>query len=252
MYYFAINLTIMKTSTLKPQCDPMGAAISDFQHKGKAGKLRVLSSMFDEDSIEVSYLFRTVDQMPKLEKKALEMVRGNVLDVGAGSGCHALALQRRFRVTAIDISMLSRDVMRERGVRNAHCINFYDLRLEGSFDTILLLMNGTGIIGDIGNIPVFFARMRNLLAHGGQVLIDSSDLKYLYEMEDGSYDIDPSEGYYGQVDYQMVYGDVKGESFNWLYLDFETLKMHARNFGFNCELVERGDHYDYLAKLSVK
>lgn len=242
----------MKTATLNPNSDPMGTALLEYQQKGKAGQLKVLSSMFDDDSIDVPYLFRSVDQMPRLEQKALELSYGHVLDVGAGSGCHALALQKRTPVTAIDISPLSTQVMKERGVYDARCINLFDFRLEGSYDTILLLMNGTGIIGNIMNIPMFFARMRNLLAHGGQVLIDSSDLRYLYEQEDGTYDINPADGYYGQVDYQMEYKQTKGEPFDWLYLDFDRLKTHARNFGFNCEIVMKGDHYDYLAKLTLK
>ena len=245
----------MNTTTLNPTRDPMGSALLDYQLTGKASKLRVFSSVLDEDEIEVQYLFRTQKEMPVVERKALELARehgGHVLDVGAGAGCHALALQDKLDVTAIDISSLSQRVMKERGVRDARCINLYDFRLEGSFDTILLLMNGTGIIGDMMNMSYFFLRMRNLLAHGGQILIDSSDLKYLYQEEDGTYNFEGKEGYYGQIDYQMEYKDVKGDSFDWLYVDFETLRIIAAANGFKCEKVVDGPHFDYLARLSLK
>ena len=243
----------MNTSTLSPQKDPMGAAILDYHLHGRSEKLRVMSSMFDDDEIEVPYLFRTLDEMPPLEQKALELAHGDVLDVGAGAGCHSMVLQQRYmNVTAIDISAQSVQVMRDRGIENAHCINLFDFRLEGGYDTILMLMNGTGVIGSLLNISNFFARMRTLLAHGGQVLLDSSDLRYLYEDENGNVDIDPGDRYYGQIDYRMAYADTEGDVFDWLYLDFRTLHMMAVANGFNCEMVMEGEHYDYLARLTLR
>ncbi len=231
----------------------MGAAILAYQQTGKAGKIRVLSTMFDDDEIDVPYLFRNEEQMPPLEQQALHLAKGRVLDVGAGAGCHTLTLQAKgMQVTAVDVSPLSVEAMQLRGVNDARCINLFDERLTGPFDTILLLMNGTGIVGHLKNMPEFFARMRSLLAQEGQILVDSSDLKYLYENEDGTYDIDPQGPYYGQIDYQMVYRKVKGDSFDWLYVDFETLRMLAGLNGFDCEKVADGAHYDYLARLTRK
>ena len=112
-----------------------------------------------------------------------------------------------------------------------------------------MLMNGTGIIGNLDNISAFFARLRQLLKPGGVVLIDSSDLRYLFEEEDGSFMIDLADEYYGQLDYQMEYNGVVGEPFDWLYLDFETLAFYAEENGFTADLVAEGDHYDYLAAL---
>ena len=117
----------MKTSLLTPNKDPMGYAIADYFEKGKAAKLRVFSSQFDEDEIPVSQLFRTFDEMPELEQEALRLAEGKILDCGAGSGCHALALQDMGKeVEAIDISPRSVEVMQKRGVNNAYCINLFD------------------------------------------------------------------------------------------------------------------------------
>lgn len=227
----------------------MGAAILDYQTKGKAGKLSILSSMFDEDEMPVKHLFRNLEEMPMLEQKALSLAKGKVLDVGAGAGCHALALQAQsIAVKAIDISPLSCEAMELRGVMNAECINLFDEHLETGFDTILLLMNGTGIAGKIGNLPALFNRLKALLNKGGQILIDSSDIKYIYENEDGSFDINLNAAYYGEVDYQMVYKDVKGDSFDWLYVDFPLLKSIAESCGLHGELIAEGEHYDYLAR----
>ena len=138
----------MNTSLLTPNKDPMGYAIADFFTKGKASKLRVLSSQFDEDEIPVEQLFRTFDEMPELEQEALRLASGKILDCGAGSGCHALALQDMGKeVEAIDISPRSVEVMQKRGVKQAYCVNLFDENYLQKFDTILMLMNGSGIIG---------------------------------------------------------------------------------------------------------
>ncbi len=242
----------MDTHILSPEKDPMGAAIADYHAQGKAGKLRVFSSQFDEDEIPVRQLFRTYPHMPRSERTALQMASGRILDVGAGSGCHALALQETGKeVCAIDISPRSVEVMRQRGVKEVRLINLFDPKLTGAFDTILLLMNGSGIVGKLSNLPTFFRKMKQLLIPGGSVLMDSSDLRYLYEEEDGSFVVDLAGDYYGEVDFRMQYKDIQGETFDWLYIDFQTLELYAAENGFRTELVCEGNHYDYLARLTL-
>ena len=242
----------MKYTTIDSTHDPMGAAIRDYHRQGKAARLRVLSSMFDEDEMPVAHLFRTFEEMPHLEQKALNMAYGKVLDIGAGAGCHALALQERdLDVKAIDISPLSCKVMKERGIRNVECVNLFDIQLQGKYNTLLLLMNGTGIAGKLSQLPTLLNRLKELLDKDGQILIDSSDLKYIYENEDGSVDIDLNAPYYGEVDYQMQYREIKGEPFDWLYTDPMLLASVSKQCGLKCQIIEHGEHYDYLAKLTL-
>lgn len=252
----------MSKNVLVPTGDPMGAAIFDYHKNGPAcGKLIVHSSMLDDDEIPVDALFRSFEQMPALEQTALRMAQGKIMDVGAGSGCHSLALQSMGKnAVAIDISPLSVAVMKDKGL-DARLVNLYDETFSEKFDTILMLMNGSGIIGRLENMGMFFKRMKQLLAPGGCILMDSSDLRYLYEDEDGSFEIDLADEYYGLLDYQMEYVPSKrissgptvlGESFDWLYVDFDTLSYYAEQNGFNVEMAAQGEHYDYLAKISLQ
>ena len=242
---------MINTALLPADKDPMGAAIADYFKRHKADRLRVFSSQFDEDEIPVEELFRTEKQMPLLERTALQMATGSILDVGAGSGCHSLTLQEAGKeVHAIDISPLSVEVMKQRGVRSVSQTNLFNEHFADEYDTILMLMNGSGIIGKLENLPDFFRKMKLLLRPGGCVLMDSSNLSYLFEEEDGSIVIDLAGDYYGEVDFQMQYKNVKGDSFDWLYIDFQTLSLYAAENGFTAELVKEGTHYDYLAKLS--
>lgn len=242
----------MESRTTDKEKDPMGRAIFDYYHTGKAAKLRVLSSMFYEDEIPVATLFRTFDEMPIQEQKAIELCSGRTLDVGAGSGCHSIILkQRGVDVVAIDISELSVEVMRERGI-DARNINFFDETFVEKFDTVLLAMNGIGIVGKTTRLEEFFRSAKRLLAPGGKILLDSSDIKYVFMDDDGSMEIDLAAGYYGEIDYKMRYKNTTGEPFDWLYIDFDTLAMYAEEFGFKCEKCIEGEHYDYLACLTLK
>lgn len=242
----------MKNGLLEDGCDPMGQAVRDYYETGRAGRLRVFSPQFDEDEMPVALLFREEEDMPPLERKALDLCRGRVLDVGAGAGCHSLALQRRgLDVTAVDVSPLSVGVMRRRGVVRVREADVFDEAFMGCYDTVLMLMNGSGIIGRLERMPLFFRRMRQLLAPGGCVLVDSSDLRYVYEDEDGALDIGQDAGYYGELVFRMQYRQVKGAPFHWLFVDFATLAYCARENGFRAERLQEGRHYDYLARLSV-
>ena len=238
----------MFITVLDSTSDTMGTALQEYIRKGKASKLRVLSSLFDEDELPVSLLFRKEKDMSDIERAALDLARGHVLDVGAGAGCHTLALQNKgLEVTAIDISPLSVQVQRERGVRDARLVNLFDPTFAEQYDTILFLMNGSGIIGKLENMPAFFDKMKLLLAKGGRIYMDSSDLRYIFENEDGSMDIDLNAAYYGEVDYQMKYRNIAGPKFDWLYIDFETLSYYASEYGFTVTKILEGSHYDYLA-----
>lgn len=245
--------------------DPMGAAIADFWRNGIAGRLRVFSPGFDEDEMPVADLFRTFAEMPPLEQTALRLATGRTLDVGAGAGCHSLCLQDSgIDVTAIDISPLSVQTMQAQGVSRAFEQDFWTI--DEQYDTILMLMNGIGIVGTLDALPRFFAHIDNILAPSGQLIVDSSDVRYVYEDEDEDpsaglktnylrrneegIEIDPETGrYYGEYLYQMQYKRIRGEQFHWLYIDFATLSHAAEAAGFNAELIEEGEHYDYLARI---
>lgn len=229
----------------------MGRAIADYYKTQKANKLRVFSPMFEEDEIPLSTLFRKYKEMPEIERKALDMANGKTLDVGAGSGCHSLVLQEKgIDVTAIDISPLSVETMKERGVKKVLEQDFFTLK--GQFDTILMLMNGIGIVGTLERLPMFFKQLNKILAPGGQVLCDSSDISYVFETEDGNIELPDDMSYYGEQSFRMQYKDTIGEPFNWLYIDADTLREKAGRCGYAVEVVAEGEHYDYLARITKR
>lgn len=232
--------------------DLMGRAILDYYHNDNPEDLQTETSISELDELPVDYLFRDFDEMNKIEQKALKLAIGKVLDIGAGAGSHSLYLQndRNLEVTALDISPKSIEVCKLRGIKNAVAENMLHFS-EGNFDTILLLMNGTGIFQSLNVIDIYLKKLDSLLSSKGQILIDSTDILYMFdEDEDGGFYI-PADGYYGELDYIVHYKGESEEPIKWLYLDFNTLKNAAENNGFKIEKVLQ-DEDSYLAKLTKK
>lgn len=233
--------------------DIMGMAMLDFLNGDETEDIKTSSSLDENDVISLAYLFRDYDQMPDIEKKALQMCKGSVLDIGCGSGSHSLYLQSEgIDTTALDISKKAIEVCKLRGVEKT--IHSSILNYSGTkFDTLLLLMNGVGIVGQLRQLSNYLNHFKELLNHNGQIILDSTDIIYMFDQDgDGGYWIPDNLEYYGEVQFQMEYKGKKGPFFDWLYLDFETLSSIAKSCGFDCQLVSHGPHYDYLARLRLK
>lgn len=232
--------------------DLFGKAILDYQLNNAPEDLITETSISEADEMSVAYLFRDYKEMPKLEKKALQLARGKVLDVGCGAGSHSLYLQneRNLNVTSIDISTNAIETCQLRGLKNTKVQNLLDIDTAEKYDTILLLMNGTGIFERLNRISTYLQKLKSLLNKNGQILIDSSDIIYMYDQdEDGAYEI-PANGYYGELSFSIQYKGETEDTFPWLYLDYNTLQNAAHANGLNCELIQEGKHFDYLAVLT--
>ncbi|WP_291963522.1 class I SAM-dependent methyltransferase [Maribacter sp.] len=231
--------------------DILGTALLDYQNGNYTEDITTHSSLQEEDVLPLPYMFRTFEEMPELEQKALQLCKGEVLDIGCGAGSHSLYLQEKgFSVIGLDASKGATEVSAIRGLKNIAHTEL--LNYEGEkFDTILILMNGVGLAGTLAGLDQFFTKLKSLLKDNGQILLDSSDIIYMFENdEDGGYWIPDNVNYYGEVNFSMEYKNEKSELFPWLYVDYNTLQRAANYNNLTCELVMEGEHYDYLARLT--
>jgi SAM-dependent methyltransferase len=232
--------------------DILGRALLDYYHGDHNADLITETSISEPDELPLSYFFRKFDEMPLLEQTALRYSKGDVLDVGCGAGSHSIYLQNKgLKVTSIDSSEGAVKVSSKRGVKDAVVCSLLNYS-EKTFDTILLLMNGTGIFSSLDEVPDYLRHLKNLLNPGGQILVDGSDLQYMYDRtEEGAIWV-PADKYYGELEFVITYKGKSTQPFPWLYLDERLFEVLANENGFEFSILERGENFDYLAKLTVR
>ena len=235
---------------MKEDKDILGTALKSFFFDKDRNKLWVLSEEMDKDEMPVEYFLRDFENMPEIEKIALQNCKGKVLDIGACAGSHALWLQEQMiDVTAIDHSKGCIEVMKKRGVKQVVEKDIFGFK-EGHYDTVLLLMNGIGISESLDELPAFLDIIKDMISENGQILFDSSDLKYLYLEGDGSLMIDLNAPYYGEINFRYEYKNQKGSWFKWLYIDEQLMEDFALKAHLKMEVLHRGGNSDYLARLT--
>lgn len=224
---------------------PYDKALQDF-YEGKTEDGLVLNTSYGEpEEMPLWYFFRAYDEMPDLEKMALSICEGRILDVGSGTGCHALVLQEfGNEVVAVDTSASAVKVMKDSGLQDAREQDFFKLEQE-QFDTLICLMNGIGFIGKLNQLEQFLKKADELLGPEGQIIFDSSDISYLYEEDK------PIDHYFGEVQFQYEYEGQKGEWFDWVYIDHKTLTQKADELGWHTYILHQ-ENDQYLARLIRK
>lgn len=226
--------------------DIQGQAIFDFWRTGKPGTLKVHNSYGIPEKMAVEVFFKNYEDFSEVDKYAIQLCQGQILDVGAGAGKHALALQNsEKKVTALEHSPLSAEVMRQRGVKEVIEQDIFRFS-DGKFDTILMLMNGIGLAGNLEKLEILMQHIKTILNPNGQWIFDSSDISYLYPPGER-----PQKPYFGEIHYRFEYKKLKGPWFQWLYIDQGTLKKIAKKSGWNMQVVYENDEDEYLARLTM-
>ena len=231
--------------------DPLGVAILEFEKNGFSENITVHSDICDDDVLPVPYLFRTFKQMPELEKQAVKLCKGYVLEVGSGAGCHAQYLKsQNFKTFSIDTSEGAISYLKSK---NIPCENIEFLNYNATkFDTILILMNGLGLAGKLHKIEAFLLHAKSLLNKNGCIITDSSDIRYLYEDDEGGVWIDLNSKYPGEMEFQMEYKKHKTDWFSWVYIDFETLESICTKIGLKATKIMEDDNFHYLTKIEMQ
>lgn len=224
--------------------DVFGKALLDFHQFGQTEKLWLHNNYGKPEEMPVDVFFRSEEELSELEGYALSICKGKILDIGAGVGAHSLVLQLSgLDVTALEISAKACEIMKNRGIKKvSHGDIFSD---QKDYETLLFLMNGIGLCGDIEGLNKLLLHLKRFLKPEGQIILDSSDISYLFYP--GNF---PIEKYYGEISYQYEYQSIKGDWFKWLYIDFESLKHIAAKNGFLCEFLFEDEMDQYLARLT--
>lgn len=232
----------------------MAKAIVAYAGGDRAAVLNVHADEGEADPLPIALFFRSPEELRDVDLAALDRAKGRVLDVGAGVGSVALALQEGgSRVTAVEVIPEAADIMAKRGVADVREGRVEELPPEPAFDTILVLMNGIAMAGSLGRVPNFLRCLGRLMREGGQILLDSTDL-----LGTGSSDVDRGVGlpsgwlegeYPGELHYQLEFQGERGAPFPQVFLDPPTLSFLAEAEGLETEVVWEGEDGIFLARL---
>ena len=230
----------------------LGKALLHYLERSKDADIITLNSFGDEEIVPVAYFFRSYQDMPELEQRALDLARGSILDIGAGAGSHCLyLLEKGLAVTALDPSADAIACCQKRGIQHTYCGTIQNFTGE-KFDTLLLLMNGIGVAGALAKLDALLLHLKSLLRQGGQILLDSSDIRYMYELDDAANPVYPEDGtYYGDIQFSVYYDGEYEPPFQWVYVDYTALSHAAERAGLKAEKVMDGPHFDFLARLTI-
>ena len=142
------------------------------------GRIYPLSMERDDgyiDEQDMSFYFKEYDQFTESERKALEYVKGRVLDIGVGAGRTALYLQKRgVEVVGIDVSENALDLCRRRGVKKLVNMSACDLTFKkNSFSTAIAFFNNLGLCGSLDGVAKMMERLHGIIKDGGVFLAET-------------------------------------------------------------------------------
>jgi 2-polyprenyl-3-methyl-5-hydroxy-6-metoxy-1,4-benzoquinol methylase len=231
---------------------PYGQSLLDFYSGETAAAVTIRREDGLEDELPASIFFREPAGFSPQEQAALALCQGHVLDIGAGTGCHSLALQERgMRVLAIDVSPQAIEIMAHRGVKAYRHADVFEFH-QGRYDTLLLMMHGIGMVQDLSGLDRFLSHAHELLQPGGQILLDSLDVRSTEDPQHLAYQAAKRQAgrYVGEICMQFGYKGHLGPLFGWLHVDPVTLAAHAARSGWTCQIVHQEDDGNYLARLT--
>lgn len=148
--------------------------------------------------------FRPYSSLNKSEKKIISLSRGNILDVGCGTGNVIPPLEKKGKVLGIDISPIVIEVAQTRGHKNCIVADIFTFRPKQKFDTITLFGNDLGIGGSVSGTKKLLKILREMLKRDGQILA------ILRNYNDSDYRL---------MKLTPIWKNRSGPKFNWILLN---------------------------------
>ena len=231
-----------------------GKALIDYYNGDRTAEIILRRDDGFETALLISMFFRSEAEFFPGEMEAINLCRGTVLDIGAGSGIHSLVLQSRgLKVTAIDIDPNAVEIMIDRGINDVRCVDVMQFE-NGAYDTLLMLGHGIGMTENIQGFNLFLDHAVNLIGNKGQLLINSVDVRQTDDSVHLKYhQANKNKGrHIGEVLMQIEYKGERGPFFGWLHIDPQTLEKRSAMKNWETEILCQEMNGEYLARLTYK
>jgi SAM-dependent methyltransferase len=201
------------------------------------------------DSMSTKEYFSDYEAWSPIEQKAMQFVKGRVLDVGCGAGRHSLYLQEKgFDVVGIDISPLAIKVCRLRGLKKTRVMPIEATNFgQGSFDTVIMMGNNFGLFGSLKKARRFLGKFRRMTSEDALIIASSRD-PYLTNNPAHlhCHRLNKKKGRMsGQVRIRIRYEKYMGKWFDYLMVSREEMKQILTGTGWEVTefLNSEGPHY---------
>jgi SAM-dependent methyltransferase len=232
--------------------DLYGIALRDYYNGNHSSSMILHRDDGYKAELPAKVFFAELPEFTRIEKLALDLCFGEVLDIGAGTGRHTLELQKRGKkCLALDISAEAVEIMRRKGVERAECTDIFDFNGTRS-DTLIMLLHGIGMVETISGLGKFLNHAHNLIKPGGCLIFDSMDVRCTEDPGNLSYQESnkTKNRYFGEIHLQFEYKGKMGRPWIWLHVDPEKLEEEALKAGWKCEILIKEQWGDYLARLT--
>ncbi len=236
--------------------NPFARALQNYHLGDTSAKFHLLRDDGFEQKVPASVFFDDKN-FPSIEDRAMNECRGRVLDVGGAAGRHSLELRRRgFFVTTLDILSEMEPIMRDRGLTDVVIGDVLHDNISSTFDqrfdTLLMLMNGIGMVGREHHLSTLLSRAEDLLATDGQIICDSIDVTVTKNPQHVLYrEQNLAHGQHaGQQSFSVSCDGAESIQFDWLHIDFPTLSTICSKHGWQTEQILADSDGHYLCKIT--
>ncbi len=215
----------------------------------------------DDDYIDTGsnpgLYFSEYREWSPLEKRAIKLVKGRVLDVGCGAGRHALYLQEKgFETVGIDNSSGAIEVCQLRGLKRAiiRPINDVDKFKPASFDTILMMGNNFGLFGSKENARTILEKFARITAADARIIAKTLN-PYLTDnpLHLSYHRANRRRGRMGgQIRMRVRYGKTVGDWFDYLFVSPEEMREILSDTDWQIEELLNAEEANYVAVVRKK
>ena len=174
------------------------------------------------------------------ERQALKHARGRVLDIGCGAGRHALHLQSKgLDVTAIDSSPGAVKVCKMRGLKSVMVRPIEEISKfrASSFDTILMMGNNFGLVGDPVKARTVLREMSRTTSDEGKIIVATLNPYGTRNPEHLRYHkFNKARGRpAGQITIRVRFGSLIGAWFDYLFVSPDEMRSILRDTDWQVE-----------------
>ncbi|MFW9781976.1 MAG: class I SAM-dependent DNA methyltransferase [Candidatus Heimdallarchaeota archaeon] len=176
-------------------------------------------------SVDLDYYFRKYEDLSILEKRAIPLVRGDILDVGCATGYYVPALTHYGNVDAIDISEEAIEIAKEKGIKECHVADIFKYNPMIRYDTITLFENNIGLAGTLRKTNKMFRILAKLLKDEGYIIAIIRHIDY-------------KKRFYSSK-YKVVWKGKIRKGFRWFYFNINYLPKFFSKFDLEMEILDK-------------